>query len=165
MTGIKETEYRILERYYPLDNMNKQFWEFWEHAISQIIFDQKQICEIFLFTKEPDKKRSIGYDIGKVWREGIFSSVQYLITDLSEASLDDIRMLVDTDEFYLGFTLLLLNRPSESGIELLNVLSDESVVFSGVEFFKMGLDGCAFYWYNPASMTFAKERLRKYFDS
>ncbi|MDJ1486338.1 hypothetical protein QNI16_38015 [Cytophagaceae bacterium YF14B1] len=69
-------------------------------------------------------------------------------------------MIVETDEFYLGFILLLVGTLNEEHIQQIIIHQDKELVKAGVECFKMDSDGMCFYWYNPASI----EKATKLFE-
>jgi hypothetical protein len=162
--SIEFKKSHVLEIYFPKHEMNPQKWNFWVDSVSKIIFEQKQSKNLYILTLGPNKSNSIGFDIGEIWKEDKFNSVKYLLTDLSKTSFSDITQLVDTDEFYLGSIILLLNQPSEEEIKKIIIHWNRDLINSGVEFFKMDTDGCCFYWYNPKFVDEAESLLRANFN-
>jgi hypothetical protein len=157
--NIKIKKYCVLQTYFPKDEMNSENWSFWIANISKIIFEQKQLRGLYILTLGQNESNSIGFDIGAVWKVGKFNSVKYLVTDLSTASIEDITLMIDTDEFYLGSIILLLEKPSEDEIKKIIILWNRDLINSGVEFFKMDSDGNCFYWYNPKYVNEAEKIL------
>jgi hypothetical protein len=127
MELIGERKYTITEKY--VSSTALHIWEEWSKL-------------------GPDEKKSIGYDIGTILTHGKFNSVCYLITDISNVSNEDFKDLVNSDEFYLGFTFIVIGFPSDEEIRTIILCSDNDYVFSGQEIIKMGNDGCSLFLYN-----------------
>ncbi|HNR08628.1 MAG TPA: hypothetical protein PKM27_15010 [Saprospiraceae bacterium] len=150
-------QYQILEVYFPRESLNKETWSFWTKTISTLLF-QLSKGPMSIFTVNPDKSRSIGYELG-IATEGKLHSKKYLNSILNPVIQQDLDLLVDTDEFYLGHTILVNSDLNESKIENIIICWSHNLFKSEVEFFKMDSDGLCFYWYNPKNIEEAKRYL------
>jgi hypothetical protein len=146
MELIGERKYTITEKY--VSSTALHIWEEWSKYIIEILGQKRKDMPMVLFTLGPDEKKSIGYDIGTILTHGKFNSVCYLITDISNVSNEDFKDLVNSDEFYLGFTFIVIGFPSDEEIRTIILCSDNDYVFSGQEIIKMGNDGCSLFLYN-----------------
>jgi len=156
---IEVKKYELLQIYCrqpaTMDGIN-----FWYKSVAQTILDISKDSILSIFTTGPNEN-SIGYDVGRVQHAGKFNSTRYLVTALDNPTIDDIKIIVGTDEFYLGFIILVLGAISERDIQNLIIMGENNLVQAGVECFRMDTDGASFYWYNPKSSEAATQILKK----
>ncbi|CVK17266.1 hypothetical protein Ga0061079_1381 [Apibacter mensalis] len=117
-------------------------------VILNFIFNQIGKQECFLFEMKPTKN-SIIYDITSSYIETKINSKKCLYTKGINLLKEDIKNIIETDDFYLGNLIIVLNELNNEMILNLINLWDSGIYEVGVEFFRMCNDGLSFYWYNP----------------
>lgn len=123
----------------------------WHQTVARLLTEAVGSSTVSLFTLNPDKARSIGYDLGNDQEEGKFNAVKYLVSDLGNDLAASVGALLEADEFYLGRLVLVMGSLTTEMIQSLIICWDGDLALAGVELFKMGSDGLCIYWYNPSS--------------
>lgn len=123
----------------------------WQQTVARLINEVARNSKTSLFTLNPDKARSIGYDLGNHQEEGKFNGVRYLTSEFGDNLAASIDELLECDEFYLGHIILVVGSLTVEMTQSLIICWDRNIAIAGVELFRMGSDGLCVYWHNPAS--------------
>ncbi len=117
-------------------------------VILEFIFDQIGKHECYLFEMKPTKN-SIIYDITSSYTETKINSKKCLYSAGLNLLKEDIKNIIETDDFYLGNLIIILSKLNNERILNLVNLWDSGIYEVGIEAFRMCNDGLSFYWYNP----------------
>lgn len=117
----------------------------WLEKVSVFLFDIAQVMPLSLFSINPDKKRCIGYDIGKVVEEDKRHGYRYVLTSLDGIDYNTYKTVVESDEFYLGFVILVAGTVDDQVIDNLILNYKNTFFLSKTSLFRMDTDGYCFY--------------------
>jgi hypothetical protein len=151
MDRLQIKEYKTVEIELFSEGGGQAVWDRWLGAIAKMILRLSGSGPITLLTINPDKKRSIGYDVGKVVKEGKANDRDYLVTLLERATEKEITEILDEDDFWLGRMAIAPFELSDKDALVLAIVFDRDVVVAGLEMFFMSGDGLFLRWNNPSA--------------
>ncbi|UYZ61203.1 hypothetical protein [Hymenobacter latericus] len=144
----KVKNYQVWEVCCPIDEMNPVSWLSWVKGISNLMYNYCKNRSLYIFTTGPNYLYSIGYELGTVEQEGIFNGAKYLITSLATITFEQMKTIIESDEFYLGSIILVAEPLTDDKIQQIIIHQETELAKSGVECFRMSSDGMCFNWYN-----------------
>jgi hypothetical protein len=154
MDRLQIKEYKTVEIELFSEGGGQAVWDRWLGAIAKMILRLSGSGPITLLTINPDKKRSIGYDVGKVVKEGKANDRDYrdyLVTLLERATEEGITEILGEDDFWLGRMAIAPFELSDEDALVLAIVFDRDVVVAGLEVFFMSGDGWFLRWNNPSA--------------
>lgn len=129
---------------------NQETTELWKTRLTEFVFNYFNSFPATLLSLNPSES-NIGNDIGECVR-GNITSKRYLISYISTLKRSLIVDLLEDSDFYLGHSLLIKGIRDLTMCKELLFAWDSYLLNTGQEFFRMGADGLAFYWYSPSNI-------------
>lgn len=137
-------EYKIIEYIKPVDSL----FEDWLGEVSKYIYSRIGGQNITLINFERSDLSSI---LTEFISGQVLSNINnkiYEYTTICNVSEDVINLIVNSEEFYLGYVCLVIGTLNKSEIENIIIQNNKDLYLTGKQIIKMGFDGNYLYLIN-----------------
>lgn len=134
--------------------LNKQ--SDWFMKIAEFISNQIVQKTISMIEINPQKSSYI-YELDRNPKKIMANGKTLLYTSCNSVPYANIKTLIETQDFYLGNSFIVLGLLDERKLKDLSNFWYKNPAESELEIFSMGNDGNSFYWYNPVGFNSEQE--------
>jgi len=129
---------------------------YWFVKIAKFISNQIAQKTVSIIEFNPQKNSYI-YELDKNPNKIKVNEKTLLYTSINSFPSANIKTLIETEDFYLGNSFIVLGLLDESKLKDLTNYWYKNPAESELEIFSMRNDGNSFYWFNPSGLNFEQE--------